>query len=525
MDIPSIESFLPQKTVEMTDKAQKLVREYCTKTLSRETEKDKNILKINEKFGPDVNNIVVVPVYKEKTEHIKELVDSIRKSEDKSGSRVGVILVVNNNQSVSQDILELNQKVIQQFDNMSDRLVVIDKTNNPFPDNKSGVGPARNIGSAYASWYYSENKRNGIITHTDADCIVDENFFSKQEKIYEDPSVNACTGPTRFRTNESNILLEKSLDLDRMASIYRFVVDKYILSKEKNHDVSRVHTAGSNMSSRVVALASVDGIPELSGAEDVQFGENLSKAGFVISDRGPAVVSEFRESDRTTTGHGLGVTKILDRLETGEGNLMVEPICVTRLKEHFKDIYGDRERVSGVEQIQMIINNDTLRADARLIMKQFGVQPGPDEMNSIADFLSKNPPNVVEIKDVIEEVWDSVFNDPSHLNERNVANSLVEKAMKDQFDSSSPEISIIISILNKSDNDQYKSMLKSIGVDREKILRMSEETNGTTLERSKYVYGRLLEDNKFLKDRFNRLKAEIRMGVLYDFLKDELNRK
>lgn len=512
------------KSIEMKPNQQLVVEEYCNRVLSTEARKVENCDKVINSFGEGVDNIVVIPSYNEDPESVRRLIDSIKASESISNTKVGIILVVNNNQSAAAGIVEKNKEVEDVFSNRTDRVVVIDKSSDPLPDDRSGVGPARNIGSAYASWYFLEHIKNGIITHTDADCEMPEDFISEQQKIYEDPSIDACTGPTRFKTDESNKLLEKSLEIDRMAGVYRFIVDKYLLASDQSISSKAVHTAGSNMSSRVVALATVNGIPELRGAEDVQFDENLSKEGFVISTNGPAIISEFRESARTSTGHGLGVSKTMSSLESGRYGVYVEPACVTKLKLDFRRVFGDMGNLSGNEQIKKIIGDEELVLDVVKVMEQRGIEIKGDRNTSVIEFLQSNPPVTVEVKDVIDEAWDIVFSNSKHSGELKTANRLVEKSLADQFSIDSPQISIISSVLTDSGNSQYDDVLGKIGISRKKIIDLAnQKTDENTLGKSLYVYMELLKTNKFLRDSHERLRAEIKIGILYDFLKVEMN--
>lgn len=512
------------KSIEMKPSQQLVVEKYCNEVLSTEARKEENCAKIINSFGKGVDNIVVVPSYDENPESVGKLIGSIKASEGNANIEVGIILVVNNNQSAAAGIVEKNIKVVDEFSTRTDRVVVIDKSRDPLPDDRSGVGPARNIGSAYASSYFLEHNKNGIITHTDADCEMPEDFISEQQKIYEDPSIDACTGPTRFKTDESNKLLEKSLEIDRMAGVYRFIVDKYLLANDQSISSKAVHTAGSNMSSRVVALATVNGIPELRGAEDVQFGENLSKEGFIVSAKGPAIISEFRESARTSTGHGLGVSKSISSLESGGYGVYVEPVCITKLKLDFQRFFGDMGNLSGSEQIKKIMDNEELILDVLKVMEQRGVKIEGDRNTSVIEFLQSNPSVTVEIKEVIDEAWDSVFSNPKHSSELETANGLVEKSLVGQFSIDSPQISIISSILTDSDKGRYDDTLAKIGIRRSDIIDLaSQNANEDTLTKSQRVFKELLKYNKFLRDSHDRLKAEIKIGILYDFLKKEMN--
>jgi len=180
----------------------------------------------------------------------------------------------------------------------------------------------RNLGATLACSYALETDRDIVIAHTDADTVVDAEYLGQLSNVYKDQSVDAFGGGANpCLASEKNTGMEKVEELNRLQVIYQRLVDKYVLPDALKADK---FFPGGNMSSRASVLAEIGGIPELKGAEDLIFSRRLQKAEKkIVFSEEINVHPTFRESDRTSTGHGLGVINLL---KENSGDILVIPL-------------------------------------------------------------------------------------------------------------------------------------------------------------------------------------------------------
>lgn len=363
-------------------------------------------------FEPNLDAIFVVPAYNEDPETLAECVRSIFKSSQNSHQKIGVIIVINASEDASESSVDLNQKcekaVTNDFRN-GNTLVVKRYGKHGFPKNKAGVGPARNIGAAYACHYALIHNRDVIIQHTDTDTIIPEDFVQKLTGYYLDPKVQAIGGKAKFRYDEKGEN-SRAVELTKLTYIYEKAIQKYFLPPASIETAYTSNFPGCNMSSRASALAEVGGIPEIKGAEDTVFGERLKEKGLKILFPDDLIVHpKFRESDRTTTGHGLGVIKIAESVRNDpKTDVQVNPISYYLLKsllnESVKNGGGYISTMTPDEQNAYILTHNQLSRALTAFIEETGYQGTAEE------YLKERPTvNQIPLTKVAPTIWARVL--------------------------------------------------------------------------------------------------------------------
>lgn len=125
-----------------------------------------------------------------------------------------------------------------------------------------GPGPARNLGV--------KNATGDVLAFIDADCLADPNWLSAAAKEMADPSAQILGGDVRIALADPNRLTI----LEAYESIYAYRMDRYIAHQG--------FTGTGNLVVRREALDSVGPFAGLSVAEDRDWGQRATSAGYSI---------------------------------------------------------------------------------------------------------------------------------------------------------------------------------------------------------------------------------------------------
>jgi len=304
--------------------------------LEHEPRVGENISRLDS-FDPDIGTIFVVPAYNEDPDTISGCVGSLYNAGQVAGQKVGVIVVINSSDKAPESITATNQACNNMLaTEFADKNILIVRRYgvDGFPGERAGVGSARNIGGAYAGYYALSHGSDIIVQHTDADTEVNSDFVEKLTQYYSDPNVKATAGELIFRYPQGAEYERMAVQGD-LGHMYQTLVGELCLSPSAVLGVEDEAFPGSNMSSRISVLATVGGIPELRGAEDVGFRDRLlARAIPIVRPKDLIARPLFRESDRTTTGHGLGVIQTMDVLRAdADADVPVDPISLFVLRE------------------------------------------------------------------------------------------------------------------------------------------------------------------------------------------------
>jgi len=334
-------------------------------------------VRIAEKMDPECRVCVVIPCYGERSWVLRPL-GSLAQQEGVKPEQFEAIFVINNpREKFVQDANETdedyerriakqpqrfrdNKQVMKLFDSIKNgssngirqeerkivehiresgiKFHIIDKSTpgKELPDRDANVGGARNRGVAEAVERFLSIERNGIIAQTDADTKLSTNYVAKLIETFDNnPELVGMAGNLGFEAIKGKEGLPHEYVLqEEMRWVYKNARDDF-LEREKNITEGLapgspvIPFSGANMASRAYESALAGGIPKIAGGEDPAFGRNVAKIGIVA--RIPEIITypADRQSERTTTGHGLTRIKIRKNLSE-KGGVQVEDFEMTK---------------------------------------------------------------------------------------------------------------------------------------------------------------------------------------------------
>ncbi|SNR72086.1 glycosyltransferase [Puniceibacterium sediminis] len=190
---------------------------------------------------PDAARISVVIPHLNQPEFLKRCLLSLQ-----AGSRVPEEIIVVDNGSVA-----LPRDICDAFDG-------VQLLHQPEP----GPGPARNLGTARAT--------GDILAFIDADCLADPEWLAVAEREMADPDAQILGGDVRIAYDDPDRLTM----LEAYESIFAYRMDRYIAREG--------FTGTGNLVVRRAVLDAVGPFAGLSVAEDRDWGQRATRAGYVI---------------------------------------------------------------------------------------------------------------------------------------------------------------------------------------------------------------------------------------------------
>lgn len=422
----------------------------------------------------DCEIVVAVPVYNEDTRRIFEQIKSLL-TQTYAPDKYEVIYVINNDNPEKENgdeykkIIANNKKILdmpiwknKNNDNLASfsleeqglikqaqklNLFVIDKSTAGNEIKDCNVGKARNRVLAESAQRFLKNNKNGIIFHTDADSIFDnQKHLEIVAKTFEENrDTIAIAGGVKYKLNLDNTLNKKTVEIEkhlRKAEILKRIkiITNYLNNSLEKFIDSKKRFSGPHMIARAYESALIGGFDDANRAEDVNFGNSLenyaTKNGKrIIGMRESLVIStSLRESTRTESSFGHFLKEDFSYKETPvdypfphiSKNEFEEKIISYvkngEIKNHekLKDLFTDKDnklliKNSALVEIENILqNNDIKNARNPLIAKWL-----MDNIGVIEDWISvlykKKYPKIVANKDLYNKLAIEISKNPNGL--------------------------------------------------------------------------------------------------------------
>ncbi len=263
----------------------------------------------------DLFIICVVPVFNE-----PKLEDTLISLSKLQLPRCGaeIIFVVNCPENSSACILDQNKAsitLIEKYAKTINSNIKIHTLDYPaLPKKHAGAGLARKKGMDEALHRFNFlNKPHGIITCTDADCLVDENYFIEIEKFFKN-NPQARGGSVHFEhrvfeegmsADDSKRIMSYELHLRYLNQALRYVKFPYAFQ-----------TIGSAFAVRADVYASLGGMNKRKAGEDFYFLHKVIEGGGFHDIADTCIYPSSRSSDRVPFGTGAAVKGMVEQNNT-----------------------------------------------------------------------------------------------------------------------------------------------------------------------------------------------------------------
>ena len=297
------------------------------------------ILEWNDVRG--IETVVVIPAISE-FENIKQLLSSLARNPKQYLQKSLIIFVVNNSISSDPEVkadnkhsLEFLHELIRE--NSSDkfathilesgiRIGLIDASSEgkEFDDKSAGVGLARKIGvdAALQVFEYLISGKK-ILVSLDADCLVEENYFSEIQHFFNQQNVYAAIVDFEHMLPEDEI---RKLGIFSYEIFLRHYVAGLLFAKSP----FAFHTVGSTVVCDHEAYIKIGGMNTKKAAEDFYFLQKLAKHYKIQRITSTKVKPSARESWRVPFGTGRSIT---DFSSNKKDILVYDPEVYLVLKE------------------------------------------------------------------------------------------------------------------------------------------------------------------------------------------------
>ncbi len=271
-------------------------------------------LQLSEVPSKDLGIIVTIPCFNE-----PELIRTLQSLEscDATHCEVEVIIHINSSENSSTEIIEQNNKTINEFSlwnkNKTRKYFLLHSPT--LPHKHAGVGLARKIAMDEAASRFSlTGNEKGIIVCIDADCIVEKNYLVELEKHFQENS-----GSIGCSINFAHPLEGNEFDKTIYSSIinYELFLRYYILSLKWSGFPYSFHTIGSSMAVMANAYTKQGGMNRRKAGEDFYFLHKLFPLGKFTTLNSTWVTPSPRVSNRVPFGTGADISKqLLRKTET-----------------------------------------------------------------------------------------------------------------------------------------------------------------------------------------------------------------
>ncbi len=260
----------------------------------------------------DTGIIVVVPAFNEPG--ITTLLDSLSQCSE-PGCKAEIIIIVNARQDASPESIFNNKLCISRIDNWKKgnsncffRTLVFDAGLSSLLE--WGAGMARKTGMDEALRRFDEiDKPGGVIVSLDADCTVEENYFTS---IFDELLVK------KERT-ACSIYFEHLLEGDEYPQInYRYIIlyelhmRYYVKGLSYSGFPYPFHTIGSALAVKALDYMKAGGMNRRRAGEDFYFIQKIVPQGGFFSLNTTTVYPSPRASSRAPFGTGAAMTKFIE---------------------------------------------------------------------------------------------------------------------------------------------------------------------------------------------------------------------
>jgi len=299
---------------------------------------------INEAPQGNTGIVVIIPSYAEPD--IVRLLNSLT-SATRPECEVEVIVVVNAPENASPESIGRNRKTLADIENWKRqeincwfRLFSLDIEPGAVPG--WGIGLARKTGMDEAARRFSLiNNPGGIILNLDADCTVEQNYFSSLFTAFrKSKDRKACSIYFEHPLGGSEFPESTYLHI----TLYELHLRYYFQGLKYSGFPYVFHTVGSAMAVRAMEYVSAGGMNRRQAGEDFYLIQKLVPSGGYFSLNSTTVYPSPRPSYRVPFGTGASITKLAE--EKGSDFLTYSLSAFGELRTFFgmtNIIYNSRE--------------------------------------------------------------------------------------------------------------------------------------------------------------------------------------
>ena len=252
--------------------------------------------------------ILIIPAISE-SKNIPNLLTSISNQLSFDLNNLMVIIVINNGENPDDDIYRdnCNLRLFLEDESFPFCLTFVDVFTSGYQlsEKLTGVGMARKIGSDLS---LSSINMDGLLFHTDADCILSPDYFST---IIDDFNRNNWTASVvGFRHQRSGI--------PRIEKAIRNYENMLITTADKMRRAGSIYgypAIGSAMICTPDAYVSVSGMPKRKATEDFYFLQEIAKYKGVSWIKEILVYPSPRAEQRVHLGTGFRMSQVINGFE------------------------------------------------------------------------------------------------------------------------------------------------------------------------------------------------------------------
>jgi hypothetical protein len=240
---------------------------------------------------------IIIPIYNEK-DYLFDTLDTIKNQSIGLLSQTLTILVINNSNKCSKDIIQNNYKTHQKINRnkYNFEYIVLDyySRENALHEKNFGVGLARKIGMDFAL-NYAHN--NSLLFCLDADTLISKNYLKIIVQYYQKYNFQVST--VNFKHQESqDPIINKGIRIyeDGLKSM----ANKIEYCKSPYGYVSM----GSTIVCNAISYIAVGGMPKKKATEDFYFLQSLAKYTSIFQIKEILVFPSSRNEERVYLGTG-----------------------------------------------------------------------------------------------------------------------------------------------------------------------------------------------------------------------------
>ncbi len=312
---------------------------------------------------------VVIPCYNEPD--VVGALQSIAQC-DIPTSTITIIVVVNESEVATEDVLKCNQKSIADINNWEVTkpawIQIIYKHAKQVPKKIAGVGHARKIGMDLA-YDLSVNKKETIISCFDADCRCSKNYLNEVfEAFSTHPKHDVASIYFEHDSKQGDAIVDYELFLRYHVQGLRFAGYPYAYQ-----------TIGSSMAVRANTYKEFGGMNLRKAGEDFYFLHKIIPYRNFLEINTCTVFPSARKSDRVPFGTGHAVAKqnasicktyytyhpaiyaqIKKLITTIEASTLIDGIDPKQIPSEINTFLANENFAHAVQQIQKQSKSDTL---------------------------------------------------------------------------------------------------------------------------------------------------------------------
>lgn len=280
--------------------------------------------------------IIVIPSLAE-NDRIQSCLKSLENNNQTVLERTLIIIVINNSENASTDIIENNQKTFKLL-SIYNGILNINYVNafskgKSFPKKLAGVGFTRKIGLDLALTKFDyESSHKKILLWLDADCEVESNYLEVVTDKFNNQNLNSAVIEYEHKIDDEKpeakaiVCYETFLRYFRLALIYA----------KSHYDY---HAIGSTIVCDVDSYIKAGGMNSKQAGEDFYFLEKLAKQNKVETIKETLVYPSSRKSWRVPFGTGQRITRYLKNVQ--DEYLVYNPKSFQLLKEWLEFFNSD----------------------------------------------------------------------------------------------------------------------------------------------------------------------------------------